>query len=225
MRRIIWALIAFAFAACSGGGGGASPSDTISPKARDQLAVDAAALQPADLPPTYSPDKATDVLSSTRDRVSEAADECLKTDADATAIAIRELLSGKELGHIIVRAEVEAHADAGALTTAMAGLKQDDIAACVKDFASKLFNSPDSTIGTVAVTPKGVDGVGEDVGGFVLSVPVAIGGLQFTIGNDIAFARVGRYRATVSVITFDRDPDHSLAVAAMTGMVKRLPSS
>lgn len=222
MRKVGWALVIATLAGCSSGGTGASPSDTVSPKVRDQLAVDTASLQAADLPGRFSPERATDVLSSTRDQIAQAADECLVADDDGTtAVAIRELLSGQELGHIIVRGRVESHGDAATLQQAMDQLTSDGVNTCITQFSQRLFAT--GTIGTVTIAPSSIDGVGEKSGGFVVTVPVSFGELQFSIGAEILFARVDRYRSIATVVTFDRLPDHALATAALTNTVGRLP--
>jgi hypothetical protein len=223
VRKLGCVLAAVVLAACSSGGTGAGPSDTISPKVRDQLAVDAASLQPADLPGHWTPERATDVLSSTRDQIAQAADECLAVDDDGTtAVAIRELLSGQELGHIIARGRVESHGDASTLATGLDQVTSDGVKDCITRFATKLFST--GTIGDVTVTPSTVAGVGQQGGGFLFSIPVSFSELQFAIGADIVYARVDRYRSIATVITFDRVPDHALVTSALTNTVSRLPA-
>lgn len=222
VRKLLWGLTAVALAACSSGGGASGSADTVPPRAREQLAMDAAALQATDLPGTFTPERATDVLSSTRDQIAQAADECLVADEDGTiAVAIREFLSGDELGHIIVRTITESHTDAAALQAGIEQRAPDAVKECVTQFAVKLFAT--GVIGEVTVTASEVAGVGEQRGGFVFTIPVSFGELQFTIGSEIVYARVDRFRAVATVITFDRIPDHALVDAALRAMVGRLP--
>src|SRR5258708_39030257 len=119
MRKTLAVLvILLSAAACGGGGNASSTSDTIAPKVRDQLASDIAVLQAPDLPGgVFVAAGSTDVESTARDKVSQEADDCFITAVnDKTATAVREFVNGKELQHIIVRGEIEAHTSASGLT-------------------------------------------------------------------------------------------------------------
>jgi hypothetical protein len=223
MRKLAMTLGALIVtAACSGGGGGGATSATIKPTVRDQLAADAAVLQAADLPGSFS--RSTSSSSSGSDAtesVSSAADECFRTNDAETASSVREFVNGPQLRHIIVRGEVEAHADVSSLTGKLTAFTPADASTCMKQFIGRLFAAEGGVVGDVAVLPSEVDADFDEQGGFVFTVLVSENG-DFTIGVEIVFGRVGRFRATASVVAFDKTPDHALALAAMKAMENRL---
>jgi hypothetical protein len=209
-------------AACGGGSSGGAPSDTIDPKLRDQLTADVAVLQAADLPGSFS--RSTSSPSSTSDAsesVSGAAAECFQTNDARTAFSVREFVNGPQLRHIIVRGEVETHADASSLSGKLAAVTSSAASKCMKQFIGRLFAVEAGVVGDVAVVPSKVDAGFDEQAGFVFTVPVSGNG-DFTIGVEIVFGRVDRFKATASVVAFDKTPDHSLVVAAMKAMANRL---
>jgi hypothetical protein len=203
--------IVLVLSACGGGGGSATVA-TIDPKVANQIAVDAAVLQASDLAGNWNTNRALTDSSTSRDKVSEAAAECFRTDGDdVTANALREFLSGPSLGHVIVRGELESHRDATSLTGKLTAFTQEAASSCLKQYILHLFSPGGGVVGDLAITPSKVDGVGDEQGGFLISAPVSLNALDFTIG-----------RATMTVINFDTIPDHALAVAGMKATAHRL---
>ena len=220
-----WALLALVaiVGGCTGGGSSASPP-TIDPQTRDQLTVDAGVLQVSDLPGTWDTNREASTASDTltaRDDVLTMADTCFPTTAGLTSTTAREFLSGPTLGHVLVRGVVEAHGDPTQLSTAMKALSAQTIRACVPDVMRRVFGA-DVQLGEVAIDSSTVTGVGDDGGGALVTVNLSGGGNAFAIGADMVFARVGRFRATCTVINFDSPPDHTLCVAGLKAMVHRL---
>jgi hypothetical protein len=221
-RVSLFFVVALIVAGC-GGGGGTGPVDTINPTVRDQLAADAAVTQVSDLSGYFIHASTRSSSSSdASESVSGAAAECFPTNDAKTASAVREFVNGPQLRHIIVRGEVETHADASTLTGKLTAFTPATAAECMKQFIARLFASEGGVVGEVAVTPSKVDASFDEQVGFVFTVPVSSGG-AFTIGVEIVLGRVDRFRSTVSVVAFDHTPDHSLAVAAMAAMANRLP--
>ena len=210
-------------AAC--GGGSSAPPPTIDPMTGDQLAVDAAVLQMSDLPGTWSTNRpastASDALPS-RDDVLTIADACFATPDGITATTAREFLSGPTLGHVLVRGVIEAHADASTVAGKLPAFTADATKACVQTEIQKIV--PGATIVDLSVVPSTVAGTGDEGGGFLITVHLA-GGEDFTIGEDIVFARFGRFRAACTVVNFDTQPDHSLCAESLKAMVRRLELS
>ena len=212
-------------AAACGGGGSSGPPPTIDATTKDQLAVDAAVLQMSDLPGSWSTNRAastaTDALPS-RDDVLTIADTCFPTPDGITATTAREFLSGPTLGHVLVRGVVEAHQDASTLTGKLPAFTADATKACVQREIQKLF--PDAVITDVSVVPSTVAGAGDDRGGFLINVHLS-SGAEFFIGEDIVFARFGRFRAACTVVNFDTQPDHALCTEGLKAMGRRLEQS
>lgn len=218
-------MLVIALAAC-GGGGSSAPPQTISGQVKERLAADAVVLQASDLPGTWTTNRDPTVAASdqNRDKVSEAADACFPLDAAGiVASATREYLSGPTLGHIIVRGVVEAHADPAAITGKLSSVSASDAAKCLQQYVAKVFSGdPATTVHEITINPSTVKGVGDEQGGFLVSMPVSsTNGTDFTVGADIVFARVGRFRAVLTVINFDTTPDHALATAGLKSMVLR----
>jgi hypothetical protein len=208
-------------AAC-GGGGSSAPPPTIDPTTKDQLSVDAAVLQMSDLPGSWSTNRqastAADQLPS-RDEVLTIADTCFRTPDGITATTAREFLSGPTLGHVLVRGVVEAHQDASTLTGKLPAFTADATKACVQQEIQKIL--PGATITDISVVPSTVAGAGDERGGFLITVRLA-SGAEFAIGEDIVFARFGRFRAACTVVTFDTTPDHALCAEGLKAMGRRL---
>jgi hypothetical protein len=213
---------AFLAASCSGGSSG--PPATINATVKDQLSVDAAVLQMSDLPGTWSTNRVASTASDalpTRDDVLTIADICVPTPVGITATTAREFLSGPTLGHVLVRGVVEAHSDAGALAGAMATLHPDQVKACLPQLVHTVFGDT-AQLGEVSTESSTVDGVGQDGIGFRTSIHLSSGDAAFDIGADVVFARVDRFRATCTVISFDSPPDHALCADGLKAMVRRL---
>jgi len=189
------------------------------------LAVDAAVLQMTDLPGSWSTNRpastASDALPS-RDDVLTIADACFATPDGITATTAREFLSGPTLGHVLVRGVVEAHADASTVSGKLPAFTPEATKACVQGELQKIF--PGAVISDVSVVPSPLADVGDERGGFLITVRLA-SGEDFTIGEDILFARLGRFRAACTVVNFDTQPDHSLCAESLKAMVRRLELS
>lgn len=221
-------VIAFAFTTlctgCGGGSGSSKPPPTIDPQERDRLAVDAAVLQASDLPGVWNTNRPASTASEslpTRDDVLTIADVCFPTPDGITSTTAREYLSGPTLGHVLVRGVVEAHRDAASLSSALATLSPATVKACVPELVHRVFGDG-VTLGAVTVDSSSVDGVGDERGGVVVSIPLSGSGGDFSIGVDIVYARVDRFRATCTVVNFDSPPDHALCVEGLKAMVHRL---
>jgi hypothetical protein len=220
MRKPMAVMAIVLIAAACGGSGGPAGNDTIDPTVRDQLTADAAVLQVDDLVGTFSrasSKKSADASES----VSGAADECFQTNGAKTAFSVREFVNGPQLRHIIVRGEVETYADASSLTGKLTAFTPAAASTCMQQFIGRLFAAEGGVAGEVAVVPSRVDADFDEQVGFVFTVPVSSDG-DFTIGVEILLGRIDRVRSTAIVVAFDRTPDHSLAVAAMTAMANRL---
>jgi hypothetical protein len=218
---VIALTLATVVAAC-GGGGSSAPPPTIDSTTKDQLTVDAAVLQMSDLPGTWSTNRpastASDELPS-RDDVLTIADTCFPTPDGITATTAREFLSGPTLGHVLVRGVVEAHQDASTLTGKLPAFTADATKACVQQEIQKIF--PGAMVTDISVVPSTVAGAGDERGGFLITVRLA-SGAEFAIGEDIVFARVGRFRAACTVVNFDTTPDHALCTEGLKAMGRRL---
>lgn len=215
--------LAVTIAAC-GGGGSSAPPPTIDQTTKDQLTVDAAVLQMSDLPGTWSTNRpastASDALPS-RDDVLTIADTCFATPDGITATTAREFLSGPTLGHVLVRGVAEAHADASTITGKLPAFTTDAAKACVQQEIQKLFPG---AIADLSVVPSVPGTAGEERGGYLLTVHLS-SGADFVIGEDIVYARFGRFRAACTVVNFDTQPDHVLCTDALAAMGRRLEQS
>jgi hypothetical protein len=103
----------------------------------------------------------------------------------------------------------------------LATLSPATVKACVPDLVKRVFGDGVS-LGAVTVDSSSVDGVGDERGGAVVTIPLSGSGVDFTIGVDIVFARVDRFRATCTVVSFDSPPDHGLCAEGLKAMVHRL---
>lgn len=224
MRTRVGALVvacAVVFGAC--GGGSSAPPPTIDQTTKDQLSVDAAVLQQSDLPGVWNANRPASTASDSlqaRDDVLTIADTCVPTPDGITATTAREFLSGPTLGHVLVRGVVEAHRDASTLAS-LASVTPASVKACFPDLMHKVFGA-DAAIGDVTTESSTVEGVGDEGGGFVTSIHLSSGGTEFDIGADVVFARLGRFRATCTVINFDSRPDHKLCTEGLKAMLRRL---
>ena len=223
-----WPGVVLALLAGACGGGGAKTQGTIPAEAKDQLAVDAAVLQVTDLPGTWDTNRPASTASEslqTGDDVLTIADECFPTRDGIAATTGREYVSGRQLGRILVRGVVEAHADPASISGKLGSFTPASAAPCVKDFVGKVLASTGAAPGDPNVQPATVEAVGEERGGFVVSVPVTSPGGDFVIGADIVFARVGRFRATCTVIHPPTESAESLCAGGLKAMVRRLELS
>jgi len=209
-----------ATAAC-GGGGSSGPPPTIDPTTKDQLRVDAAVLQASDLPGAWSTNRpastASDELPS-REDVLSIADRCFATPDGITATTAREFLSGPTLGHVLARGVVEAHSDAATVTGKLPAFTAEATKACVEQEIRKIFPG---AVADVAVVPSIPGSAGDERGGFLITVHLS-NGADFFIGEDIVFARFGRFRAACTVVNFDTQPDHAVCTEALKAMGRRL---
>ena len=219
-------MLALAVAATGACGGGSSPPPaTIAAQAKDQLAVDAAVLQITDLPGQWDTNRAASTASdslATSDDVLAVADVCFPTADGITSTTAREYVSGRSLGHVLVRGVVEAHTDAASVTGKLSAFTVPAAAACLKDGMTKLLADGGATIADPSVAPTTVEGAGDESGGFIVSMPVSTPGGDFTIGADIVFARTGRFRATCTVIYPQEQPDHQLCADGLEAMLRRV---
>ena len=223
-RALVVAVALIAAAACGGGGGNSSPPGTIDQKTKDQLAVDAAVLQQSDLPGTWNTNRpastASDVLP-TRDDLLTIAEVCAPTPDGITATTAREYLSGPTLGHILVRGVVEAHSDPSKLASTLATFTPPTVKACLPQLVHTVFGDT-AALGDVTTQSSTVEGIGDDRGGFLTSIHLTGAGTDFVISADVVFARLDRFRATCTVVTFDSQPDHALCTEGLKAMVRRL---
>jgi hypothetical protein len=176
----------------------------------------------SDLPGSWSTNRpastASDALPSQED-VLTLADACFPTPDGITATTAREFLSGPTLGHVLVRGVVEAHRDASTITGKLPAFTADAAKACVQMEIEKIF--PGATITDVSVVPSPPGNAGDERGGFLINVHLA-SGENFFIGEDIVFARFGRFRAVCTVVNFDTQPDHALCTDALAATGRRL---
>ena len=199
----------------------------------EQLTADNVALQPSDLPGSFSSKSSSSSSSSSSDAQASAdADQCFRSaagtdlstfDKERTAKAKRAFDAGQGLDGVEVTADVEVYRDPGNVTPQIAAMAKPEVGECFRKLFVDEFTAAGATVGDVAIAPAKVEGVGDGQAGFLITGPVTIKGVDVNFGIEFDFTQVGRFGLMVTVLSLAGTPDHALAVTSMKAMSERVP--
>jgi hypothetical protein len=233
MRKLATILAGVLVLAACGGGGGGATSQTIKPEVRDALAADVAVLQVNDLSGTFSSKTNSNSSSDAEGQASPAADKCFQTaagldqaalDNDRTATAKRvfqTLSTHQEL--VTVEGKVEIFRDVASFSSRFASFSKPQVRDCLKQIFVDVFTKQHASVDRISVASSKIDNVGDESVGFAITGPVTTAdGIEVAFGAEFHLARVGRAEVEAYVFSLQVTPDHSLAVAALTRMARRV---
>jgi hypothetical protein len=233
MRKVATVFVGVLVLAACGGGGGGATSETIKPEVRDTLAADVAVLQVTDLSGSFSTNASSSSSAEAEGQASPAADKCFQTatgldpaafDKERTALAKRvfqTLSTRQEL--VTVEGKVEIFRDAASLSSRFASLSKPSVRDCLKQIFVDVFAKQHATVDRISVASSKIDNVGDASVGFAVTGPVTTAeGIEVAFGAEFHIARVGRAQVEAYVFSLQVTPDHSLAVAALTKMARRV---
>jgi hypothetical protein len=232
MRRVATVFAGVLVLAACGGGGGGATSETIKPEVRDQLAADAAVLQVSDLTGRFVANASSGASSSVDGQASPAADKCFQSatgldqaasDDERTAQSKRVFTTTSSRQELVtVEGKVEIFRDAASLTTRFASFAKPSVRDCLKQIFVDVFTKQGATVDRISIATSKIDNVGDESIGFAITGPSTVDGIDVAFGAEFHLARVGRAEVEAYVFSLQVTPDHSLAVAALTKMARRV---
>jgi hypothetical protein len=233
MRRIARILAGVLVLAACGGGGGGATSETIKPEVRDALTADVAVLQLTDLSGSFSSNARSTSSSDAEGQASPAADKCFQAatgldqaafDNERTATAKRVFQTTSSRQELVtVEGKVEIFRDAASLTSRFAAFSKPPVRDCLKQIFVDVFAKQGAKVDRISVGSSKIDDVGDESVGFAITGPVTTAeGIEVAFGAEFHLARVGRAEVEAYVFSLQVTPDHSLAVAALTKMARRV---
>jgi hypothetical protein len=233
MRKVAGILAGVLLLAACGGGGGGATSETIKPEVRDALAADVAVLQVTDLSGSFSSNASSSSSSDAEGQASPAADKCFQAatgldqaafDKERTATAKRVFQTVSTRQELVtVEGKVEVFRDAASLSSRFAALSKPPVSECLKQIFVDVFTKQHAAVDRISVTTSKIGNVGDDSVGFAITGPVTTAdGIEVAFGAEFHLARVGRAQVEAYVFSLQVTPDHSLAVAALTKMARRV---
>jgi hypothetical protein len=124
---------------------------------------------------------------------------------------------------VTVEGKVEIFRDANSLASRFPSFAKPPVRDCLKQIFVDVFAKQGATVDRISVAPSTIDNVGDESVGFAITGPVTTAdGIEVAFGAEFHLARVGRAQVEAYVFSLQVTPDHSLAVAALTKMARRV---